>query len=132
MLSPMTFTLAILAALAFTTGGVLMKYADGLHHGGAVAGFVALFAASAMLQSQAMRGSELGVIYALVLGLEAALAFGLGVAIVHEAVTVTKLTAVALVVAGSGCAMVSRPASATSGRAADFRWGSGNGRLPSC
>ena len=100
MLSPMPFTLALLAALAFTTGGVLMKYADGLRHAGAVAGFVALFAAGAILQSQAMRGSELGITYVLVLGLEAALAFGMGVAIFHEEATVTKLAAVCLVVAG--------------------------------
>ena len=96
----MPFILAVLAALAFTTGGVLMKYADGLRHAAAVAGFVALFAAGAMLQSLAMRGSELGVTYVLVLGLEAVLAFGLGVTIFHEEPTVTKLTAVALVVVG--------------------------------
>jgi len=96
----MRFTLAILAALAFTTGGVFMKYADGLQHPGSVVGFVVLFAAGALLQSQAMRGAELGVTYVLVLGLEAAFAFGLGVTIFQEAVTVVKLVAVGLVVAG--------------------------------
>src|SRR5262245_59879654 len=100
MLSPMRFTLAILAALAFTTGGVFMKYADGLQHTWSVVGFVVLFAAGALLQSLAMRGAELGVTYVLVLGLDAALAFGLGVTIFQEAVTVVKLVAVGLVVAG--------------------------------
>lgn len=96
----MSLVLALFAALSFTLGGVFMKYADGLRHAGAVVGFVALFAAGAALQSQAMRGAELGATYILVLGLEAGLAFGLGVALFHETVTPAKLSAVLLIVAG--------------------------------
>ncbi len=96
----MHLTLAILAAVAFTVGGVLMKHADGIRHVLPVAGFIALFGCGAVLQSQAMRGAELGATYILVLGLEAALAFGLGVALFHEAVTATKIVAVLLTVAG--------------------------------
>jgi multidrug transporter EmrE-like cation transporter len=92
--------LAMLAALSFTTGGVFMKHADGLRHPAPVLGFVVLFAAGAMLQSQAMRGAELGATYILVLGLEAALAFGLGIVLFDEAATLRKVAAVMLIVAG--------------------------------
>jgi quaternary ammonium compound-resistance protein SugE len=96
----MYMLLAILAAVAFTSGGVFMKYADGTRHAVPVAGYVALFGIGAMLQSKAMRGSELGATYVLVLGLEAALAFGLGVVLFDETATWRKLAAVTLIVAG--------------------------------
>lgn len=96
----MYMTLAILAALSFTGGGVLMKHADGLRHTWPVVGFIALFSVGAAIQSQAMRGAELGTTYVLVLGLEAALAFGFGVAIFGETATAPKITAVMLIVAG--------------------------------
>jgi multidrug transporter EmrE-like cation transporter len=92
--------LSLMAALAFTSGGVFMKHADGLRHTLPVAVFVALFSVGAVLQSQAMRGTDLGVTYILVLGIEAALAFGMGVAFFGEAVTVQKTAAVALIVTG--------------------------------
>lgn len=96
----MTLTMPILAALAFTLGGVFMKHADGLRHAGPVAGFVALFGVGAALQSQAMRRAELGPTYILVLGLEAILAFGLGVWLFGESVTPARVAAVVLIVAG--------------------------------
>ena len=95
----MTLTLPVLAALAFTLGGVFMKHADGLRHAGPVAGFVVLFGVGAAFQSQAMRGGELGTTYILVLGLEAILAFGLGVWLFGDTVTLPKVAAVVLVVA---------------------------------
>ena len=96
----MHLLLSITAALAFTTGGVFMKHADGLRHLLPVALFLALFGLGAALQSQAMRGTDLGTTYILVLGLEAALAFGMGVAFFGEAVTLQKTAAVALIVVG--------------------------------
>lgn len=96
----MSLLLAMLAALFFTTGGIFMKHADGLRHPAHVLGFVVLFALGAMLQSQAMRGAELGATYILVLGLEAALAFGFGVIFFDEAATLRKLAAVIAIVAG--------------------------------
>ncbi len=96
----MHLMLAGLAALAFTAGGVFMKYADGVRQLWPVLGFVTLFGIGAALQSQAMRGAELGTTYILVLGLEAALAFGLGVALFGESVTASKLSALALIVGG--------------------------------
>ncbi len=106
-LSLMALTWPVLAALAFTLGGVFMKYADGLTHAGPTAAFVALFGVGAVLQSRAMRGAELGTTYILVLGLEAILAFGLGVWLFGESVTVPKAAAVVLIVAGIALLRVS-------------------------
>jgi quaternary ammonium compound-resistance protein SugE len=96
----MRFALPVLAALAFAVGGVFMKGADGVRHPWPVTAFVALFSVGAALQSLAMRGEELGVTYILVLGLEALLAFGLGVWLFGETLKVSKVVAVLLVVAG--------------------------------
>lgn len=98
--SDMALTLSTLAALAFTLGGVFMKSADGVRHPGPTAGFVLLFGLGAALQSQAMRGADLGPTYILVLGLEALLAFGFGVVLYGESVRPARLAAVLLVVAG--------------------------------
>ena len=96
----MYLLLASLAALAFTTGGVFMKHADGVRHVLPVAAFLVLFSIGAMLQSQAMRGAELGATYILVLGLEAALAYAMGVVFFGDAVTLAKTAALLLIVAG--------------------------------
>lgn len=96
----MYMLLAVLAALCFTSGGIFMKYADGVRHLLPIVGYVTLFAAGAVLQSLAMRGTELGATYILVLGLEAALAFGLGVMLFDEAATTRKVAAVLLIVVG--------------------------------
>jgi multidrug transporter EmrE-like cation transporter len=96
----MQIALATFAAMAFTTGGILMKAADGVRRPLPTLGFIALFVIGASLQSLAMRSAELGATYILVLGLEAALAVGLGVLLFDERVTATKLAAVALIVAG--------------------------------
>jgi multidrug transporter EmrE-like cation transporter len=96
----MHLTLALLAALAFTVGGVVMKSADGVRHLLPVIGFVTLFGIGAALQSTAMRGAELGATYILVLGLEAAMAFVLGVVLFDESVTAAKLSALVLIVTG--------------------------------
>lgn len=96
----MYLLLASLAALAFTTGGIFMKQADGLRHALPIAGFLGLFGVGAALQSQAMQGADLGATYILVLGLEAALAYAMGVAFFGEAVTIQKSAAVVLIVVG--------------------------------
>ncbi len=96
----MHLLLAALAALAFTTGGLFMKQADGLRHAWPIATFVVLFGVGAAVQSLAMRGAELGATYVLVLGLEAGLAYALGIAVFGEVPTVQKSAALALIVAG--------------------------------
>ncbi len=96
----MTLVLSTLAALSFTLGGVVMKSADGLRHATPTAGFMLLFAVGAALQSQAMRGAELGVTYIVVLGLEAMLVFGFGIALFGESAQITRVVAVLLIVGG--------------------------------
>jgi multidrug transporter EmrE-like cation transporter len=93
-------TLASLAALCFTLGGVCMKRADGLQHASPTVLFLALFAAGAALQSQAMRGAGLARTYIIVLGLEAALAVALGRLLFAEPMTAIKMLAIALIIGG--------------------------------
>jgi quaternary ammonium compound-resistance protein SugE len=92
--------LASLAALSFTVGGVFMKQADGLRHASATALFLLLFAVGAVIQSQAMRGAEMGATYVVVLGLEAALALAFGTFLFAEPITLPKIGAIVLIVSG--------------------------------
>ena len=96
----MPLVLASLAAISFTVGGIFMKRADGLHNAPAAAVFLLLFAVGAAIQSQAMRGTELGATYIVVLGLEAALALAFGTLLFAEPLTLAKAGAVALIVSG--------------------------------
>jgi multidrug transporter EmrE-like cation transporter len=59
-----------------------------------------LFSAGAVLQSLLMRGSELGATYILILGIEAALAFGFGVWLYDESIAFIKTAGLGLIVAG--------------------------------
>ena len=96
----MHIALASIAALAFTVGGVFMKHADGVRNASATALFLLLFAFGAVIQSQAMRGAELGATYVVVLGLEAALALAFGTLLFAEPLTMPKIGAVVLIVSG--------------------------------
>lgn len=96
----MQLALAVLAALLFTVGGIFMKRAEAGDAAAATAIYLALFASGAAVQARAMRGAEMGATYVIVLGLEAALAVAFGAALFAEPVTLPKLGAVALVVAG--------------------------------
>ncbi len=77
-----------------------MKLADGVQNTAAVLGFLVLFAVGAVLQSLAMRGGELGVIYVMILGIEAAFAFSLGVVLFGESVSPAKVIGVMVIVSG--------------------------------
>ncbi len=93
--------MVVVAAASFATGGVAMKYADGLTRFWPSVIVFALFAAGAALQGLAMRGTALSVTYLVVLGLEAVIAFGLGVAFFQEGLTVFKLLGASLVLIGA-------------------------------
>ncbi|MDB5097130.1 MAG: hypothetical protein JWM80_1551 [Cyanobacteria bacterium RYN_339] len=93
-------TYVVFAALAFAVGGVCMKYADGLTRWPGTVGLYACFVLGATFQALALRRADLGVVYIVVLGLEAVLAFGFGVAFFHEAVTAARVVALTLIVAG--------------------------------
>jgi small multidrug resistance pump/quaternary ammonium compound-resistance protein SugE len=92
-----------LAAVLFSAGGVCMKLSAGLTRLPATLALFALFAGGAALNALAMAGRDLGVVYIIVLGLEAVLTFAAGAFFFQEAVTPLRLAGVALVVAGIAC-----------------------------
>lgn len=77
-----------------------MKLADGVAHRPAAAAYLGLFGLGAILQAEAMREGELGVVYIMILGLEAALAFSLGVILFGENAGIIKLAGLAMILAG--------------------------------
>jgi multidrug transporter EmrE-like cation transporter len=89
-----------LAALAFTAGGVCMKYSEGLTRVGPSALLGTLFLIGAALQALAMRRADLSVAYVFVLGLESVLAFGFGVFLFGEAATASRIGGVVLITLG--------------------------------
>jgi multidrug transporter EmrE-like cation transporter len=96
----MPLVLPVLAALAFTAGGIFMKYADGMRHVTATFLFLIFFVLGAAMLSYAMRGAELGTTYIVVLGIEAALALIFGIVLFSETITVSKMAGVLLIVGG--------------------------------
>ena len=77
-----------------------MKYSAGLTNLLPSLGVFACFCLGAACQTIAMRKAEMSVVYVFVLGLEAVAAFALSVWILDERVTLAKVLAVALIVAG--------------------------------
>jgi multidrug transporter EmrE-like cation transporter len=90
----------ILAAACFAGGGLFMKKAAGVSNLLPTVAFALLFLAGAVLQSLGMRRLDMGAAYIAVLGLEAALAFFLSVAVLHENYSAPKILAVVLILAG--------------------------------
>jgi multidrug transporter EmrE-like cation transporter len=88
------------AAVAFTVGGISMKYSAGLTRPVPSLLVFALFCLGAALQALAMRHADMGPTYIFVLGLESVLAFLLGVFVRGEPVTPLRIVAVLLVTAG--------------------------------
>lgn len=68
----------IAASLAFGVGGAVMKWTDGAHRIWALAALGVLFLAGAYLLAAAVRAEGLSVAYVVGLGVEAAVAAGLG------------------------------------------------------
>jgi len=92
--------LLFLAAVCFAVGGIFMKLAEGVTRPLPTLAFVALFVVGAVLQSLALRRADLGVAYIAVLGLEAALTLVFSVVLFREGLSLARLTAVLLIVAG--------------------------------
>lgn len=103
----MQLLLMILAALLFAGGGLFMKASEGLTKLAPSAVVFVLFCAGAACQSVAMKRGEMSAIYVAVLGLEAIAAFSLGIAVLNEKVSWTKLCALGLIV--GGIALLERP-----------------------
>ncbi|MGH9581847.1 MAG: DMT family transporter [Bryobacteraceae bacterium] len=96
----MYILLLIAASILFAVGGLFMKFSNGLTRAAPGIGVFALFCAGAACQAIAMKRGEMSVVYLFVLGLEAVIAFLLGIVVLGERATVSKGCAVALIVAG--------------------------------
>ncbi len=93
--------LMVTAALAFTIGGVFMKWSNGLTQTLPTLAMLLLFAIGATLLTLSIdvRG-ELGPAYLVVLGLEAILALALGTIVFGEHATAPRLFGLVLLIAG--------------------------------
>jgi quaternary ammonium compound-resistance protein SugE len=96
----MEFVYVFLAALLFAAGGFFMKNSNGASRLSPTLTFLLLFSIGALLQARAMRRADMGPVYIAVLGLEAALALGISVIVLHEALPWQRLLAVGLIVSG--------------------------------
>lgn len=96
----MQLILMAAAAAAFTGGGVFMKWSDGMTRGWHTLAFLLCFAGGAVAQASAMRESEMGTVYLIVVGLECILAFTLGAVVFGEKLTASRLVAAALITSG--------------------------------
>jgi len=96
----MSLILSLLAAGAYTVGGLFMRKAEGFAHALPAVMVFGCFCLGAALQTLAMKRSELSVNYILVLGLEAALALLLSIGWLGEAMSLGKLAGLALILAG--------------------------------
>ncbi len=99
----MSLLIAILAAFAFTVGGIFMKHSQGLSVFLPTIAAYGLYLVGTTFQTLLMHGSDLGITYMLVLGLEAVLASLFGIYIFHEKLSATGLSGIFLVVAGVAC-----------------------------
>jgi small multidrug resistance pump len=89
----------ILASLAFSAGGVLMKLSEGFTRLGPSLGIVASFVVGAILLTRAVDRGGLSTTYVIGLGLEAVASVGAGV-LLGETVTPSQLAGVLLILGG--------------------------------
>jgi multidrug transporter EmrE-like cation transporter len=94
----------VAASVAFGLGGALMKLSEGLHRLWPLVGIGVLFVVGAYLLAVAVRREGLSVAYVLGLGMEAAIATGLGRLLFDE--RLTALQAVGLLLIAVGVASV--------------------------
>lgn len=102
----MQFLLLVLAAFLFAGGGLFMKASDGLTRLVPSVAVLVLFCAGAVCQAIAMKRGEMSAIYVLVLGLEAITAFTLGIIVLGEKASLSKVCALILI--ASGIALLER------------------------
>lgn len=88
------------AALLFTVGGIFMKLSDGATRPVPSLIMAGCFVAGAVLQALAMRGGELGIVYVIVLGVEAVLAMAFGWVFFAETMSLWKIAGAMLIVLG--------------------------------
>ena len=96
----MLTVLMVVAALAFSVGGYFMKLSLGLTRLGPSLLVFALFAIGAACQALAMRNEPMTITYVVVLGLEAVIAYLMGVIFLQEGSSPGKLAGMAMVLGG--------------------------------
>ncbi|MCG9891563.1 MAG: SMR family transporter [Thermosynechococcaceae cyanobacterium MS004] len=92
--------MAIAAALSFTVGGIFMQMSEGLSKLLPTLLLYGMFVTGASFQTLAMRKSEMGITYLLVLGLESVLAVIFSILFFKEGYSVPKLLGIFLIVLG--------------------------------
>lgn len=92
--------LLVAAAFSYSMGGYYMKLSEGLTRGTPTLVVLALFCLGALLQTVAMRHTEMAMTYVVVLGLEAITALLLGFIFLGEGITWAKFIGVTLVAMG--------------------------------
>ena len=98
----MTLALLVFAAIVYAVAGLFMKTSEGATRLGPTLTVLVLFSIGALAQARGMRGGDLSTSYLLVLGLEAIAAGLLGTLYLQEALTVSRLAAMLLIVVGVG------------------------------
>jgi multidrug transporter EmrE-like cation transporter len=90
----------VAASVAFGLGGAVMKWTDGVHRPWPLVGLGVLFLTGAYLLSLAVRAEGLSVAYLVGLGVEAAIAAGLGCLVFDERLTPRQAVGLVLIAAG--------------------------------
>jgi len=96
----MALTQLVVASIFYAVGGLFMKLSEGLSRPWPVLAFMLLFVGGATLQALGMRGADMGVSFVFVLGVEAIAATALSTLYLHETLSLSRIAAVLLVVAG--------------------------------
>jgi multidrug transporter EmrE-like cation transporter len=90
----------VLASLAFSAGGVLMKPSGGFTRLGPSLGIVACFVLGAVLLTRAVDRGGLSTTYVLGLGLEAVVSVGAGMLLLGETLTAAQGAGIVLILGG--------------------------------
>ena len=90
----------ILASLAFSAGGMLMKPSGGFTRLGPSLGIAACFLIGAVLLTRAVDRGGLSTTYVIGLGLEAVVSVGVGLLLLGETLTVPQGAGIALILCG--------------------------------
>ena len=96
----MAYVLPVLAALSFASGGLFMKYSSGMTRLLPTFAFLLLFCFGAACQALAMKKTEMGAVYILVLGLEAVAALGLSLVFLGERLSLGRVAAAVVILGG--------------------------------
>lgn len=96
----MALLMLVFASIAYAVGGVFMKHSDGVTRLLPTLAFLALFVSGATMQAIGMRQADMGVSYVFVLGVEAVAAVLLSGFMLHERYSLSRLAAIALILAG--------------------------------